>query len=323
MTRRKLGSSNLMIAPLMFGGNVFNWTVDEATSHTLLDAFVDGGFNAIDTADAYSIWVPGNKGGDSEEVIGSWLARRGGRERVVIATKTGVPLAPGDGGLAPDRIERAVDASLKRLKTDYIDLFQSHVDDANVPLAETLGAYDKLIKAGKIRAIGASNFTPERLAEALDIAERETLPRFASLQPLYNLYDRAPFESGLEQLCLDRDVGVISYYSLASGFLTGKYRSEADLEGRARGAGIRKYLTGRGTAILAALDDVAAAHGVGLAQIALAWLMQRPAVTAPIASATSLTQLQEIMGASRITLSQAQIAQLDAASVPKPAAAEG
>jgi len=314
MAKRRLGRSEIEIAPLVFGGNVFGWTTDEVTSFGLLDAFVDGGFNAIDTADAYSVWVPGHKGGESESVIGNWLAARGGRDRVIIATKTGVPLAPGEGGLAPERIERAVEASLRRLKTDYIDLFQSHIDDATVPLEETLAAYDKLIKAGKIRAVGASNFTAARLGEALDIAERENLPRFASLQPLYNLSDRGPFEDELQQVCMERDVGVICYYGLASGFLTGKYRSEADLEGRARGATVRKYMTERGNAILAALDDVAAQHGTGPAQVALAWLMQRPGVTAPIASATNLTQLQEIMAAGDLTLSAEQIALLDEAS---------
>ncbi len=311
MDHRQLGSSPLTIAPLVFGGNVFGWTADQATSLTLLDAFADAGFNCIDTADAYSMWVPGHVGGESEAVIGAWLAARGGRDRVVIATKTGVELSPGNGGLAADRIERSVDASLKRLRTDYIDLFQSHVDDQSVPLEETLAAYAKLIKAGKIKAIGASNFTPARLAEALDIAERDGLPRFVSLQPFYNLAERARFEGPLEDLCLDRGVGVISYYSLASGFLTGKYRSAADLEGRARAGSVRNYMNERGAAILAALDEVAAEHGAKPSQVALAWLMHRPSVTAPIASATSVPQLQEIMGAVHLRLTEEQVSRLD------------
>lgn len=315
MDHRRLGTSDLSIAPLVFGGNVFGWTADEATSHALLDAFVDGGYNCIDTADAYSIWVPGHKGGESEAILGSWVASRGRRDRVVIATKTGVPLGPDDKGLSAARIERAVDIALKRLNTDYIDLFQSHIDDQDTPLEETLAAYDKLIKAGKIRAVGASNFTPARLAEALDIAERDNLPRFASLQPFYNLYDRDKFEGPLEDLCLDRNVGVISYYSLASGFLTGKYRSDADVASSPRGAQVQKnYMNARGTAILSALDAVAAEQGEKPAQIALAWLMQRRSVTAPIASATSLAQLNEIMAAGRVTLSDEQVSRLDQAS---------
>ena len=251
MNRRKLGRSGLEVSPLAFGGNVFGWTADEPTSFRLLDQFVAAGFNFIDTADTYSRWAPGNKGGESETIIGKWLKKTGKRDQVVIATKVGMEMAPDKKGLAAAYIQREVEDSLKRLQTDYIDLYQSHTDDAATPLAETLGAYDKLIKAGKVRVIGASNYNAERLEEALNVSARNGLPRYESLQPHYNLYDRADFEAKLEGVCTRNGVGVISYFSLASGFLSGKYRSEADLSKSARGQGIKKYLNDRGHRILA------------------------------------------------------------------------
>jgi aryl-alcohol dehydrogenase-like predicted oxidoreductase len=302
------------VAPLAFGGNVFGWTADEATAFALLDAFVDAGFNLVDTADVYSVWVQGHKGGESETIIGKWLKRRGGRDRVVIATKVGWEMAPDRKGLRRDYILAAVEESLRRLQTDYIDLYQSHVDDPTTPFEETLDAYRLLLQSGKVRAIGASNITAERLAAALATSERLRLPRYESVQPPYNLYDRSTFEGALETLCREQGLGVISYYGLASGFLTGKYRSERDLARSARGAGVRKYLNERGSRILAALDEAAARHGATPAQVALAWLMGQPGVTAPIASATSLAQLEELLGAARLTLDRDTLASLEAAS---------
>jgi aryl-alcohol dehydrogenase-like predicted oxidoreductase len=316
MNRRKLGRSGLEVSPLAFGGNVFGWTADEPTSFRLLDQFVAVGFNFIDTADTYSRWAPGNKGGESETIIGKWLKQSGKRAQVVIATKVGMEMAPDKKGLSAAYIQREVEDSLKRLQTDYIDLYQSHTDDAATPLAETLGAYDKLIKAGKVRTIGASNYNAERLEEALDLSQRHNLPRYESLQPLYNLYDRADFEEKLEGVCTRHEVGVISYFSLASGFLSGKYRSEADLAKSKRGQGVKKYLTDRGRRILEALDSVAKETAATPARVALAWLMARPSVTAPIASATSLTQLEELVAATRLELSRDALARLDAASRP-------
>ena len=316
MNRRKLGRSGLEVSPLAFGGNVFGWTADEPTSFRLLDQFVAAGFNFIDTADTYSRWAPGNKGGESETIIGKWLKQSGKRAQVVIATKVGMEMAPDKKGLSAAYIQREVEDSLKRLQTDYIDLYQSHTDDAATPLAETLGAYDKLIKAGKVRVIGASNYNAERLEEALDLSQRHNLPRYESLQPLYNLYDRADFEEKLEGVCTRHEVGVISYFSLASGFLSGKYRSEADLAKSKRGQGIKKYLTDRGRRILEALDSVAKETAATPARVALAWLMARPSITAPIASATSLTQLEELVAATRLQLSRDALARLDAASRP-------
>ena len=313
MERRKLGESSLEIAPLVFGGNVFGWTANEPTSFALLDAFVAAGFNCIDTADSYSHWVPGNKGGESETIIGKWLHARGGRDRVVIATKVGTDLGPGMKGLSKGYIARAVEASLKRLQTDYIDLYQSHLDDATVPLGETLEAYARLAEQGKIRVIGASNYKGARLAEAIRISGRHGLPRYQSLQPLYNLCDRADYEKDLEPICVAQRVGVITYYSLASGFLTGKYRSQADLTKSPRGARMGDRLNQRGMRILAALDEVAASHDATPAQVALAWLIARPSVTAPIASATNLVQLTELMQAARLQLDGGAIERLDAA----------
>lgn len=312
MTKRPLGRSSLSIAPLAFGGNVFGWSADETTSHALLDAFVEAGFDLVDTADSYSAWVPGNEGGESERIIGRWLQRSGKRAQITIATKVGKWAR--QPGLSPANIAAAVDGSLRRLHVDVIDLYQAHADDPAVPLADTLGAFARLIEQGKVRALGASNYSAARLAEALDISEQHGLPRFESLQPEYNLIDRTSFEAALEPLVRARGLGVISYYSLASGFLSGKYRSAADLgKSTARGGAVLRYLEPRGLRVLEALDDIAAGNRATPAQVALAWLMARPAVTAPIASATSVAQLRELLGAARLTLSAAQIAQLDAA----------
>ncbi|MDM0041978.1 aldo/keto reductase [Variovorax sp. J22G21] len=323
MQLRALGRSGLQVSPLAFGGNVFGWTVDEALSFRLLDAWLDAGFNFIDTADVYSSWVPGHSGGESETIIGKWLRQSGKRNRVVLATKVGKPMGEGKIGLAPAYIRTAVDASLQRLKTDHIDLYQSHDDDPNTPMEDSLGAFAELIKAGKVRAIGASNFTAPRLAEALDVSERLGLPRYESLQPLYNLYDRAVFEEALEPLCLARDVGVINFYALAAGFLTGKYRSAADAGKSQRGANTtKKYLNARGLRILDALDQVAGALGAKPGQVAIAWQIARPAVTAPIASATTLQQLDELVAAAQLQLPPESIALLEAASAETAKAAQ-
>jgi len=322
MQLRSLGRSDLKVSPLAFGGNVFGWTIDEALSFRLLDAWLDAGFNFIDTADMYSTWVPGHTGGESETIIGKWLKQTGKRNRVVLATKVGKPMGEGKVGLAPAYIREAVDASLRRLQTDHIDLYQSHDDDANTPIADSLGAFGELIKAGKVRAIGASNYTAPRLEEALDIAERNGLPSYESLQPLYNLYDRAVFEDALEPLCLARGVGVVNFYALASGFLTGKYRSEADASKSQRGGGtVKKYLNARGLRILDALDEVASSVGAKPGQVAIAWQIARPAITAPIASATSMQQLDELEKAAQLTLPPDAIAKLDAASAESSVAA--
>ena len=315
MQLRPLGRSGLQVSPLAFGGNVFGWTVDETLSFRLLDAWVDAGFNFVDTADVYSRWAPGHAGGESEMIIGKWLRQSGKRNRVVLATKVGKPMGDGKFGLSPAYIREAVDASLRRLKTDHIDLYQSHDDDAATPMEDTLGTFAELIKAGKVRAIGASNFSAPRLAEALDVAERLGLPRYESLQPLYNLCDRAVFEDALEPLCLERGVGVINFYALAAGFLTGKYRNEADVSKSARGATtIKKYLNRRGLRILAALDEAAKRYDATPGQVAIAWQMARPAITAPIASATSIVQLDELMAATRLQLDADAIGSLDDAS---------
>jgi aryl-alcohol dehydrogenase-like predicted oxidoreductase len=316
LEHRKLGNSGLTIAPLVFGGNVFGWTVDEARSFELLDAFLAAGFNCVDTADVYSRWAPGNKGGESETILGNWMKQRGMRNKIVLATKIGNEMAPDKKGLTKAYILRGVEDSLKRLQTDHIDLYQSHRDDMVTPVEETLEAYAQLIKQGKVRAIGASNFDVKRLSDSLAANKRLGLPRYETLQPHYNLYERADFEAGLEALCLKEGVGVINYYALASGFLTGKYRSEADLGKSKRGSGIKKYLNARGQRILQALDDVAKQHKATPAQISLAWLLARPSVTAPIASATSVAQLQEILKSTEIKLDAQSIARLDTASAP-------
>lgn len=312
---RELGRSGLQISPLTLGGNVFGWTVDEPTSFALLDAWVEAGFNFIDTADVYSSWAPGHSGGESETVIGKWLKHSGKRDRVLIATKVGKPMGPGKQGLKPAYIRQAVEDSLRRLQTDHIDLYQSHDDDADTPLEETLAAFGELIRAGKVRAIGASNYSAVRLAQALEVSATNSLPRYESLQPLYNLYDRAVFEDELAPLCLKQGVGVINFYTLAAGFLTGKYRTAADAGKSARGAGsTAKYLNARGLRILAALDQVAARYNTTPTQIATAWLMAQAAVTAPIASATSLAQMAELVAATRLTLDAEAMATLNQAS---------
>jgi aryl-alcohol dehydrogenase-like predicted oxidoreductase len=314
MKKRRLGNSDLEIAPLSFGGNIFGWTVDEATSFTLLDAFVDAGLDLIDTADIYSRWVPGNQGGESETIIGNWLKRSGKRDRVLIATKVGLEMGPGRKGLSKSYILSSVEDSLRRLQIDHIDLYQSHQDDPETPLEETLETFGQLIKVGKVRAIGASNYSAVRLAQALEVSEKEGLPRYESLQPNYNLYDRVDYEGSLEPLCLEKNVGVISYFSLAMGFLTGKYRSRDDLSKSVRGRGVEKYLNVRGFRILGALDELAAQYDSTPTRVALAWLIARPSITAPIASATSLEQLTDLIAATKLELSASAIEQLNQAS---------
>ena len=317
MPFRPLGRSGLATAPLVFGGNVLGWTADEATSFRLLDAFVDGGFNMLDTADVYSRWASGHRGGESETVIGRWLRATGKRHRVLVATKVGKPMGEegsGRSGLSRRWIRQAVEDSLRRLQTDHIDLYQSHEDDPAVPLEETLGAYAELMREGRVRAIGASNYSAARLSEALGTSKRLGLPRYETLQPLFNLADRAPFEADLQPLCLAEGLGVINYFGLARGFLTGKYRSESDLGKSPRGAGVKAYMDDRGRRILAALDAVAAAQRATPAQVALAWQMAQPGITAPIVSATSVAQWQELAAAARLALSAAQLEHLTRAS---------
>ena len=314
MKRHKLGRTPFKVSPLAFGGNVFGWTADEPTSFALLDAFVDAGGNLIDTANSYSRWAPGHVGGESETVIGNWIARRGHHDDVIIATKVGSDMGQGGKCLRRDYILQAVDESLRRLRVDAIDLYQSHWDDENTPFDETLDAYSRLLAQGKVKAIGASNFTADRLAQALDVSAREGLPRYQTLQPLYNLYDRDAFEGPLRDLCLREDIGVITYFSLAAGFLTGKYRSEADYAKSPRGPGMKKYLNARGSRILDALDDVAGRLHATPAQVSLAWLMAQPGVTAAIASATSLAQLRDLLAATRLALDELDMRQLDEAS---------
>ena len=320
MKKRKLGNSSLEVAPLMLGGNVFGWTADEPTSFKILDAFVAAGLNFIDTADSYSTWAAGHTGGESETVMGNWFKRSGNRDKVIIATKVGSEI-PGQGkGLSKTWILREAEESLKRLQTDYIDLYQSHRDDLSTPVEETLEAYAQLVNEGKVRAIGCSNFTVERTEQSLAASRQHGWPAYVSLQPHYNLYERATYESQLEPLALKEHLGVIPYYGLASGFLSGKYRSEADLSKSPRGQAVKKYLNERGFRILNALDQVAGKHKATPAQVALAWLMARPSITAPIASATSVQQVNELIAATRLDLDSASIQLLDEASAPvKPA----
>src|ERR1019366_5271963 len=285
MKKRKLGHSEILVAPLALGGNVFGWTVDESTSFALLDQFVSSGFNLIDTADAYSRWVPGHSGGESETIVGKWLKQSGKREQVVIATKVGMEMGPGRKGLSKAYVLQAVEDSLRRLQTDYIDLYQSHLDDADTPLDETLETYAQLVRQGKVRVIGASNFSALRLEQALNVSRQHAYPRYESLQPEYNLYQRSGFEAALEPACVKHGLGVICYFALASGFLTGKYRSEKDLAKSVRGGSMQKYMNERGFRILDALDDVAKQHQSTPTKVALAWLIARPSITAPIASA--------------------------------------
>ncbi len=314
MQKRTLGNSGLEVPPLCFGCNVFGWTVDESTGFQLLDALVTAGLNFLDTADVYSRWAPGNSGGESETLIGNWLKKRSSRDKVIIATKVGMDMGQGKKGLKGSYIMQAVEDSLRRLQTDCIDLYQSHVDDQETPLEETLAAYDQLIKDGKVRAIGASNYDAGRFAQALRISEENGLPRYESLQPNYNLYDRAEFEAELEPLCLEKGIGVINYFSLAKGFLTGKYRSEADLTQSPRGVGVKQYLNDRGFRILAALDQVAEECNSTPTSVALAWQIARPAITAPIASATSLEQLNDLIAATELNLAPEAIETLNSAS---------
>jgi aryl-alcohol dehydrogenase-like predicted oxidoreductase len=314
MKTRKLGGSGLEVSPICLGGNVFGWTADESASFSILDAFVDAGFNFIDTADVYSRWVPGHKGGESETVLGHWFKRSGHRKKVILATKLGIEMAPDKQGFSKAYILREVEESLQRLQTDYIDLYQSHKDDPNTPLEETLEAYDQLIKQGKVRAIGASNYSAERLAESFKMSKEHGLPRYECLQPHYNLYERAGYENDLEGLCLKEGIGVIPYFALASGFLTGKYRSESDLAQGPRGQMVKKYLDERGFRILGALDEVAKKLHSKPGEVAIAWLIARPSITAPIASATSVEQLKELVDAANLQLDPASIKTLDEAS---------
>ncbi len=315
MQLRPLGRSGITIAPIMLGTNVFGWSADEAMSHRLLDAFVDAGFNAVDTADSYSRWIPGHKGGESETIIGTWLKKSGKRDKVVIATKVGSDMGEGK-TVAKDYILRSAEGSLRRLQVETIDLYQTHFDDEKTPVEETLAAYEQLIRQGKVRAIGASNITPARLKASLTASNAGSkLPRYETLQPNYNLYDRAGYERDYEPICTAENLGVVCYYALAGGFLTGKYCSKADAEkSPTRGGKVKNYFDARGIAILKALDDVAARHRATPAQIALAWLMARPSITAPIVSATSLDQLGDILKAADVTLSADDVATLDKAS---------
>ena len=314
MEKRKLGNSDLFVTPITFGGNVFGWTIDEAKSFEILDGFLAAGFNFIDTADVYSRWKPGNNGGESEAIIGNWMASRKNRQQVIIATKVGSDLGDGKKGLTKKYITQAVEDSLTRLKTDYIDLYFSHYEDPETPILETLEAYDSLIKAGKVRWIGASNYSAENLLEALETSKKHSLAKYQVFQPEYNLYNRSKFETEYEQICVEHQLGVTNYYALASGFLTGKYRSEADLNKSQRGGGMKSFLNDRGQQILTALDQVAEQYNATPASVALAWLIARPSITAPIASVTSLEQLKDFTKATSISLQTEDIALLDEAS---------
>lgn len=315
MNTRALGKTGLNITPLVFGGNVFGWTADESTSFQLLDALMDAGLNAVDTADSYSRWVSGHQGGESETLIGRWLQRHPAkRDQLVLITKVGSDLGPMKKGLSKRWITAAVEDSLRRLQTDYIDLYLSHWPDPDTPYEETLSAYQMLLKAGKIRAIGASNLDADQLTQALDVAKAHGLPRYDVLQPEYNLYDRSKFDGALRDLTTRENIGVITYYSLASGFLSGKYRSRADLNKSPRGPSIAKYLNERGERILAALDQVSDAQRAKPAEVALAWIMAQDGITAPIASATNLDQLRSLVRATQLTLTAEQRDVLDEAS---------
>jgi aryl-alcohol dehydrogenase-like predicted oxidoreductase len=310
MHKRKLGTSGLEIAPLVLGGNVFGWTADRDTSFAVLDAFLDAGFNAVDTADVYSRWAPGHQGGESETVLGDWMKTRGNRDKVVLITKVGSEMPAGK-GLKAAYIQQACEASLKRLQTDHIDLYFSHFPDKETPIAETLEAHERLIEQGKVRAIGGSNYDAAGLTEAMEAGDGKVHARYTVLQPHYNLLVRDQYEGELENMCVSENLGVIPYFALASGFLTGKYRTEADLKKSARGGRMKDLLHGRGPLLLAAMDKVAARHNATLAQIALAWLMARPSVTAPIASATSVAQLNELVPAANLKLTAEDIGDLD------------
>lgn len=317
MQKRRLGRSGLEVAPLAFGGNVFGWTINEAASFELLDGFAAAGFNLVDTADVYSRWAPGNQGGESETIIGKWMKLRGNRDKVIVATKVGSDMGQGKKDLSKKWICEAVDASLRRLQTDHIDLYQTHWDDETTPVEETLEAYGGLVKAGKVRVIGASNLSPVRLKASLEASDSYGYPRYECFQPHYNLMEREVYEKELEPICVENQLGVINYYSLAAGFLTGKYRGEADLNKSPRGAGAKKYLNARGFRVLEALDKVAEAYHSTPASVAIAWLLARPSVTAPIASATNGGQLDMLIAATKLELSADAIKTLDAASAWK------
>ena len=314
MEKRKLSNTDLMISPITFGGNVFGWTLNEEQSFKILDGFISAGFNCIDTADTYARWVPGNKGGESETIIGNWLKKTGKRKDVIISTKVGGDVGSGKKDLSAKHIKQGAEDSLKRLQTDYIDLYQAHYDDGETPVAEIMDAFNDLIKEGKVRYIGASNLSAERIRESNDYAKKNDLQPYISLQPLYNLYDRQKFETEYLQLVMDEDLAVFPYYSLASGFLTGKYRGEADLNKSIRGKGVEKYLNERGKRVIKAMDKVAEAQNVPLSEIALAWLMHKPSITSPIASVTNEKQLQQLIHSTRIELSNDQRTILDEAS---------
>jgi len=314
MKKRKLGNTGLEIAPLVFGGNIFGWTVDQTTSFELLDAFVAAGFNSIDTADMYSRWVSGHTGGESEIIIGEWMKRSGNRDKIIVATKVGLDMGEGRKGLSKTHILRSAEESLKRLQTDYIDLYQSHTDDPETPFEETLGAYAELIKQGKVRAIGASNYKADRLVAALEASRKSGLPAYQTLQPNYSLIERAEYETDLESLCAKEGLGVINYFPLAAGFLTGKYRSESDATGKARARNVTKYLNERGFKILDALDQVAKKFNATPARVSLAWLLARPSITAPIVSATSLAQLKDLVASVNLALDRESIELLNRAS---------
>jgi aryl-alcohol dehydrogenase-like predicted oxidoreductase len=314
MKKRQLGNTDLEVYPITFGGNVFGWTIDQETSFSILDGFTDAGFNFIDTADVYSKWKPGNQGGESETIIGNWVEKKGNRKDIIISTKVGSEMGPGKKGLSKKYILQAAEDSLRRLKTDYIDLYQTHFDDEETPVQETLEAYDQLIKEGKVRWIGASNISPERLLESLETSDRLGLAKYQTLQPEYNLYSRENYESKYEQIVLDHNLGVLNYYALASGFLTGKYRSEDDLAKSQRGGGVKSFLNKRGFRILKALDIVSEQYSANQASVALAWLIKRNSITAPIASVTSLAQLEDLTRAAALKLNTEDISILDDAS---------
>ena len=314
MENRKLANSDLMISPITFGGNVFGWTLDEEQSFKILDGFIGAGFNCIDTADTYARWVPGNKGGESETIIGNWLKKTGKRKDIIISTKVGGDVGSGKKDLSKNHIKQGVEDSLKRLQTDYIDLYQAHYDDLETPVAEIMTAFNDLIKEGKVRYIGASNLSAERIKESNDFARKNDLQPYVSLQPLYNLYERQKFESEYLKVVVEEEMAVLPYYSLASGFLTGKYRSEADFEKSTRGKSVGKFLNERGKRILKAMDLVAEEQGVALSEIALSWLMHKPSVTSPIASVTNDKQLQQLINSIRIELNNKQRSVLDEAS---------
>lgn len=314
MEKRQLGNSDLYIAPLVLGGNVFGWTIDEQKSFAIMDSFADKGFNCIDTADVYSRWAPGNKGGESETIIGKWMKARGNHEKMVVATKVGSDMGQGHKDISEQYILKAVEASLQRLQTDCIDLYFTHWDDDKTPVEETLSAYDKLIKAGKVKWIGASNLSPQRLQASLDAHKNKGLPKYEVFQPEYNLYDRQSFEQGVGLVCKENNIGVVCYYSLASGFLSGKYRSGQDLGKSVRGGGVKKYLNERGMRILQVLDAISSKHDTAPSAVALAWLMNKPAITAPIASATKESHLQSFADAAALQLDKEDMQQLDEAS---------